>query len=222
MQVKIGGVGAHVETTCADTLTATFEEVIMFGCHRVSLLDAFALLLATIPAGIASDAFVTELASDEKIELTAGDWTDVKALIQKSSGKVVVVDVWSTSCLPCMKEFPNLIELKKKYGDQIVCISLNVDFVGIRSRPPERYRPRVEAFLKKSEATIPNILCTKAADELFEELELTSIPAVYVFGKDGKKVKRFDSSMLEDGKEEAFTYKDDINPLVEQLVADAD
>jgi thiol-disulfide isomerase/thioredoxin len=154
------------------------------------------------------------------VKLTAGDWSDVKAMIRKHHGKIVVVDVWSTSCLPCMKEFPHLIELQKHHRENVVCVSLNVDYVGIRSRPAEHYRPRVEAFLKKSKSAIPNVLCTKAADELFQELDLTSIPAVYVFGRDGKQAKRFDSSLLEDGKEEAFTYKDDIKPFVEKLLAD--
>ena len=39
-----------------------------------------------------------------------------------------------------------------------------------------------------------------------------------VIEAEGKEVKRFDDSLLEDGEEEAFTYKADINPFVKSLV----
>jgi hypothetical protein len=41
---------------------------------------------------------------------------------------------------------------------------------------------------------------------------------VYVFDAEGKEVRRFDDSLLEDGEEEAFTYKADINPFIKGLV----
>lgn len=153
-----------------------------------------------------------------KITLTDGTWENVLEQVKANKGRIVVVDVWSTSCLPCMTEFPNLVELQKTYGDKIACISFNVDYVGIKSKPAEFYRERVEAFLTKQKATIPNILCTIESDKVFEKLELSSIPAVYVFDAEGKEVKRFDDSLLEDGEEEAFTYKSDINPFVKNLV----
>ena len=56
------------------------------------------------------------------------------------------------------------------------------------------------------------------AEAVFGELKLVSIPAVYVYDREGKLAKRFDSSLLTDGEEEAFTYKDDINPFVDELL----
>ena len=155
---------------------------------------------------------------DAKILLTAGTWDSVLEQVNVNKGRIVVVDIWSTSCLPCMTEFPNLVELQKTHGDKIACISFNVDYVGIKSKPAEFYRERVKAFLTKQKATFPNILCTVESDKVFEKLELSSIPAVYVFDAEGKEIKRFDDSLLEDGEEEAFTYKVDINPFVKSLV----
>ena len=155
---------------------------------------------------------------DAKILLTAGTWDSVLEQVNVNKGRIVVVDIWSTSCLPCMTEFPNLVELQKTHGDKIACISFNVDYVGIKSKPAEFYRERVQAFLTKQKATFPNILCTVESDKVFEKLELSSIPAVYVFDAEGKEIKRFDDSLLEDGEEEAFTYKADINPFVKSLV----
>ncbi|MCA9058465.1 MAG: TlpA family protein disulfide reductase, partial [Planctomycetaceae bacterium] len=147
-----------------------------------------------------------------------GTWQDVEAIIKKNPGKVVVVDIWSTSCLPCMAEFPNLVKLHNQHAGKVVCVSLNVDYVGIRTKPPESYRARVEGFLTKKKATCTNLLCTQEADALFDSLKLSSIPAVYVYGKDGKLAKRFDASLeLPDGAE-SFSYEEHINPLIESLL----
>lgn len=178
-----------------------------------------------VSAVVMAASFVTSGFADEKstttsaVSLTAGTWKDVEALIAKNSGKVIVVDLWSTACLPCMTEFPNLVALQNAHPEKLVCISFNLDYAGIKSKGPDYYRPKVEDFLKKQKAGFSNFLSTDAADKVFEDLELTSIPAVYVYGKDGKLAKRFDDSLLEEGKEEAFTYKNDINPFVEKLLA---
>lgn len=162
---------------------------------------------------------VSVSASSAEVTLTAGSWADVKKLAAEHLDKIVIVDIWSTSCLPCMEEFPHLVELQKQHPEKILCISLNVDYAGIKTKPPETYRPRVEKFLKKQEAAFPNFLCTTDAETLFGELKLTSIPAVYVFEKGGQLAKRFDSSLLSDGEEEAFTYQEDIVPFVDKLLS---
>ena len=110
------------------------------------------------------------------------------------------------------------VEMHTKHGEKIVCISFNVDYVGIKSKPAATYAKKVEEFLQKHKATCTNILSAMPSDEVFQSLELSSIPAVCVYGTDGKLLKRFDDSLLVDGKDEAFTYKEDINPYVEKLL----
>ncbi|MEZ6129474.1 MAG: TlpA disulfide reductase family protein [Planctomycetaceae bacterium] len=155
-----------------------------------------------------------------EIKLTEASWDEIQKQVAQFSGKLVVVDLWSTACLPCMEEFPNLVKLQQQYGDRIVCVSVNVNYAGIKSRPPEYYRERVEKFLTEQKADIRNYLCSTEAAEVFEQIKLKSIPAVFVFGKDGKLAKRFDDSLIEEGEEEAFTYKDDINPFVKATLGE--
>lgn len=153
------------------------------------------------------------------VELQPGTWKDITTLVAKNKGKIVVVDVWSTSCAPCMQEFPGLVRLQQAHPEKVVCISFNVDYVGIKNKPADFYRPKVEAFLKKQQAQFVNILCTEESDKFFADQELSSIPAVYVYGTDGKLAKRFDESLLQEGREEAFTYEADIVPFVKQQLA---
>lgn len=177
-------------------------------------------LSVLIPADADEKSVAEESSKGDAAEvtLTAGTWKDVESLIKQQQGKIVVVDIWSTSCLPCMTEFPQLVAMHRAHKEQLVCVSFNVDYVGIKNKPAEFYRPRVEKFLKKQKATFANFLCTAESDKVFEALELSSIPAVYVFDKDGKLAKRFDDSLFEDGEEEAFTYEKDINPFVKAML----
>ena len=152
------------------------------------------------------------------VTLDVKNWDETLALVAQHKGKVVVLDVWSTSCDPCMVEFPHLVELHKQHGDKLVCMSASCDYAGIKSKPPETFRDHVLEFLTKKEATFQNVLLNVESDVLFEKIELASIPAVYVFGTDGKVAKRFDNDNAKPGGD--FTYTKDIVPFVEKLLAE--
>jgi thiol-disulfide isomerase/thioredoxin len=185
---------------------------------KIALLSA-SLCLSGV-AGVctfAADDKPAKDAAKSKVSLKVVDWDETLKLVAANKGKVVVLDAWSTSCPPCMKEFPNLVKMHQKYGGkQVVCMSLSCDYAGIKNKPPEFYRPRVEKFLEKQDATFQNLLASVPSEELFEKMGISSIPAVYVFGPDGKLAKRFDNEQAK-AEEDNFTYAD-INKLVDELV----
>lgn len=150
------------------------------------------------------------------VTLDIKNWDETLELVAQHKGKVVMLDVWSTSCTPCMDEFPHLVELHKKHGEKLVCMSASCDYVGIKSKPPESYRDGVLEFLTKQNATFQNVLLNVDADTLFAKIDLASIPAVYVFGTNGKVAKRFDNDNAKAGEE--FTYTKDVVPFVEKLL----
>ena len=45
-------------------------------------------------------------------------YADLGKLIRSQRGKVVIVDVWADFCVPCKREFPNLVALHNKYKDE--------------------------------------------------------------------------------------------------------
>ena len=174
----------------------------------------------TVPAGPTPAeiaAATTTIETAPSVTLDIKNWDETLALVAQHKGKVVVLDLWSTSCEPCMTEFPHLVELHKQHGDKLVCLSASCDYAGIKSKPPETYHARVLEFLTKQNAAFPNVLLTVESDVLFEKIELASIPAVYVFGPDGKVAKRFDNDNAKAGED--FTYVKDILPFVEGLLA---
>lgn len=150
-----------------------------------------------------------------EVVLSLKSWAETKDVIAAQRGKIVVVDVWSTACLPCLREFPHLVELQQTAGDDIVCIGLNCDFAGIRNKPPEVYRDRVLKVLHEKEAHIINIMCNEPADELFPKLKIDSIPATFVYDRTGRLVKTFDNNTNASAE---FTYAEDVIPFVRELM----
>ncbi|QDV17558.1 Thiol-disulfide oxidoreductase ResA [Gimesia panareensis] len=144
-------------------------------------------------------------------------WDQVQEFIQKQKGKVVVMDLWSTWCEPCVAEFPHLVELQKKYPDQVVCISYNMNYDGSKDSPPESNETELMDFYTKHKADIVNIISSTPDMDLYEKVNLASIPAAYVYGPDGKLAKRFDNEKQEYGKE-GFTYREHIIPYIDELL----
>jgi thiol-disulfide isomerase/thioredoxin len=132
--------------------------------------------------------------------------------------KVVVVDYWSTSCEPCMKEFPGLVKLSEKYPDEVACISVSLDFEGGKNKTPEMVADKVQKFLASQKATkVKNILSGTPSDEVMAApglgLDNGSPPLVLVYARDGSLAKKFDNS-----GDDHFTYAD-IEKLVAELLA---
>lgn len=145
------------------------------------------------------------------------NWEEIQALVAKQVGKVVVVDIWSTSCEPCLREFPYLVAMQLQYPDDVVCISLNCDYVGIKKKSPDFYREKVAKVLADYRAKIVNVLCTLPSDDLFAAVEIGSIPAVLVFDRAGRRVHTFDNR-TPSGEGEGISYEKQIAPAVAALV----
>ena len=198
---------------CLHTVVALTTALLSIGCNGAP--DSPDPPKSAKPESTSSEA------RTNAVTLTIKSWKDTEALIAAQKGKVVVVDLWSTSCVPCMKEFPNLVALHEKFpSEKITCISVSCDYEGLEEEPPESKKPSVMKFLKSTKATCTNLLLSDADVDVYDKIELASIPAVYVYDAAGRMVKRFDNDSGEYG-DEGFTYKDHIVPLVEKLIGEA-
>jgi thiol-disulfide isomerase/thioredoxin len=191
------------------------------GCEASSPPPTSPPSTGTVPAGPTPAeiaAATTAMKTAPAVTLDIKNWDETLALVAEHKGKVVVLDLWSTSCEPCMVEFPHLVELHKRHGGKLVCMSASCDYAGIKNKPPESYRDHVLEFLTQKNATFQNVLLNVESDALFEKIELASIPAVYVFGTDGNIAKRFDNDHAKSGED--FTYVKDIVPFLEKLLSE--
>jgi thiol-disulfide isomerase/thioredoxin len=155
-----------------------------------------------------------KLLSGDQLLLKLVDWQGFQEVIDQKRGQVVVVDIWSTSCAPCMKEFPHLVALSQRKDVQ--CISLNVDYVGLSKKPPSSYRDQVLAFLKQQQADqVHNLLATIADQEVYEHFEIDSIPAVVIYDSQGQIVRRLTDSSV--GGTDGVSYSKHVLPLIDSL-----
>lgn len=152
----------------------------------------------------------------DKVDLQIVTFDELQDSIAASEGKVVVVDYWSTSCPPCMTEFPGLVAIHEEFPqDQVRCISASLDYEGLADFPIEECRKTALEFLEQQKATLDNfILSEDSLTVMDEKLKIASIPAVFVFGTDGTLARLFDES-----SGESFTYEKDVTPFVKELVS---
>jgi thiol-disulfide isomerase/thioredoxin len=146
------------------------------------------------------------------------DHAGLRERVASHRGKVVVLDCWSTSCPPCIKEFPGLVALARAHPDDVVCLSLAFDYEGLGA--VEDVLPPVREFLATVDdvrlGNLHHLLGREEADAMYRQLELASVPAVFVWNADGTLARRFDDDDAARRLGRAFTYAD-----VEQAVQEA-
>jgi thiol-disulfide isomerase/thioredoxin len=109
-------------------------------------------------------------------------------LIAANKGKVTVVSFWATWCVPCRQEVPQLIAMEKRLqaqGVKLVLISADeVDseidarrFLDSKSAP----RPAYQKIVKNDDKFI----------EWLEPQWSGALPALFIYDRNGKKVKSF-------------------------------
>ena len=105
------------------------------------------------------------------------------------------------------------MDLHKLYGaDKVACVSLSFDY-DEDGETIDQLKPKIQKFLDQQGATFDNIVSSEGYEKLYEKFELPSIPAVFVYGKDGKLLARVDES----GDDETPIY-DRVRALVKKHV----
>lgn len=159
----------------------------------------------------------SDRADDHAILVEVKSWDEAQRWIAEQRGKVVVVDLWSSWCVPCVREFPQLVKLAQTHAGDVVCLGFNLDYSGAVGETPESFLDPIRQFLTKQDATFANLISRDPADEVFQRLELGSIPAVLVYDRQGQLSKRFDNDDNLYG-DEGFTYEEHVGPWIRQLL----
>jgi thiol-disulfide isomerase/thioredoxin len=123
--------------------------------------------------------------------------------------KYTIVDAWATWCGPCKENFPHLVEMNRKYGDKgMAFASMSFDDPAEKKQVAD-----ANAFLREKKATFTNYLLDEEPGVGFEKFGVNAIPAVFIYGPDGKEVKRFTM----DDPNNQFTY-DEVEKTVVALL----
>jgi len=106
------------------------------------------------------------------------DINNSEKIISSSKNKVLLLNFWATWCAPCIKEIPELVELKKKFKNNVEVYFLSVDF---------NVKKTVPKFLKKNK--LENLLIFND-----EKLKVSSkfgvkvMPTTVIINKDFEEV----------------------------------
>jgi thiol-disulfide isomerase/thioredoxin len=171
-------------------------------------LTVFALVGVMLNAA-EKNAFSEDQDSGKVVKLEKLNWTQFQQRLANSKVKYTIVDAWSTTCGPCKENFPHVIEMNRKYSPKgLAFISLSLDDPSDKNAVAE-----AERFLKEKKALFTNVLLDESFGDGFDKLNINGIPAVFIYGPDGKEVKRFTM----DDPNNQFTY-DDVEKTVANLL----
>ena len=145
-------------------------------------------------------ALATPAFAEDKVEVKVFKYDDLTRLIKDNKGKVIVVDFWQNTCIECKRELPRLFELKKKYGNDLVAVTVNLIDDG---QDLKDEKDKAEKFLQSKNATnVNNVILDENVEVWSKKLNVTSFPTVFVFNQDGKYEKRYPDD------QEKFNYED--------------
>ena len=169
--------------------------------QRCAVVSAIPLVGVLVPAGPEATPARADDSAAGAVKLERLTWPEFqKRLASNKQAKWTLVDAWGTTCGPCKENFPHLVEMHKKYGPQgLAVVSLSLD-----DPTDDKAVADAEKFLKEKKATFTNVLLNEDYGDGFDKLDINAIPAVFLYGPDGKEVKRFTM----DDPNDQFTYED--------------
>ncbi len=85
----------------------------------------------------------------EEVEVSMIDLAGIEDLVKNKSEKLRLINFWATWCVPCVAEFPELIEIFRNFRKR------NFEMVTVSLDPPDK-NENVLKFLKKSYASTKN------------------------------------------------------------------
>jgi len=154
------------------------------------IVPLFAVILTSL-AGARLDAAETGQTSGARSERPASKPIEVPLInaqkfsqaLKKLKGKVVVVNMWATWCVPCRKEFPLLVQLYQQYK------SRGIELLAISNDDPQNLED-VKDFVTERHALFPAyIVNPDGANDLREAIypEWTGgLPSTFFFDRHGE------------------------------------
>jgi thiol-disulfide isomerase/thioredoxin len=123
------------------------------------------------------------------VEIRNGDGASVK--LSDLKGKPVLVNLWATWCVPCIKELPTLDALAARDAGKLQVVLVNEDLEGARVVGP---------FLQKH--PLKNVKpWMDTANALMIPLKAASLPTTILYDANGKEVLRVARDMDWNGPE---------------------
>ncbi|CAL2062008.1 TlpA disulfide reductase family protein [Tenacibaculum sp. 190524A05c] len=139
---------------------------------------------------VPNEAFIKEAKAEyEKVKATSNgkkapnfkfNNRDGKSVeLSSFKGKYVLIDIWATWCVPCLKQVPYLKKLEKKYHDK------NIVFVGISVDDKDQYKLWKETLDKKEMGGVQLFADKSFESDFVDAFGVASIPRFILISPEG-------------------------------------
>ena len=126
-------------------------------------------------------AFVFRKAPEALPEVKFQDAAGTDRTLADWRGKVVLLNLWATWCLPCRKEMPSLDRLQKEMGsDKFEVVAISVDRKGAAASRKFLDETQVERLALYVDATA----------RMTSELRVVGLPATLLLDAQGREIGR--------------------------------
>lgn len=131
--------------------------------------------------------FVDQLETQGLPKLEMTDISGRKFSSEQLLGKVVVLNFWASWCSPCLEEFPSMLELFSKFEKEVIVLAISQD----------SGREDIDAFLKAFKGfEREGVHIVHDQDmKLGEIFKVDRLPESFIFGNNGKLVKKIVGSI---------------------------
>jgi thiol-disulfide isomerase/thioredoxin len=150
---------------------------------RRKLLSGLRSVLVACSLGIAAQA---ALATDAP--LTPLRAAELRHRLDAERGHVVILNLWGTWCVPCLREIPDLMEVERRLATR------GVRLIGLGMDEASQRDSLVLPFLSKHFPAFPSYLRNEPdMDTLVSVVDPTwneILPTTYLIGRDGKVARK--------------------------------
>lgn len=140
-----------------------------------------------------------------QIKVRSLDKLGLEKIVKERNGKVLLLNIWATWCVPCREEFPDLIKIASEFRKN------KVEVIGISTDFPKDLKSKVIPFLKKQNANFTNYVSAfKNDEELINFINKDwngALPATVIFDQAGKMAAFFE------GKKSYTDFADQLNRI---------
>jgi thiol-disulfide isomerase/thioredoxin len=155
--------------------------VLAGGCHKGEVTTSQPEAAASptpqkAPLAVVTDKKGKAAPTAAITDLAGGGQTD----LSKFKGKPVLVNLWATWCVPCVKELPTLDALAKREDGKLQVVAISEDMEGAKVVPPFLAAHGVKTLHPYHDAS----------NALMTALQEASLPVSILYDADGKEVWR--------------------------------
>lgn len=149
------------------------------GLLPLAILGFFLVLAFVYQANLEARATEGEPAPDFRLALLGGEGESAQMSLADLAGRPVVINFWTTWCVECRTEMPELERLHRTYAGELAVLGVNM-------RESERI---VRRFLEEVPATYPILL--DRDKRVSRAYRVSGVPETWIVSPEGVALRHF-------------------------------